>query len=299
MTTRRFEVAELVEILRSRVPRPGTGFDEQRALGELAAARVPIPPGVTSTAFELGSVAAERLTPPGAVLGRTIVHLHGGAYVMGSLATVRGLAAQLALATRAEVVTLDYRLAPEAPHPAATCDVVAAYRALMQDGRDPRSIVLSGDSAGGGLAIAALVSLRDAGLSLPAAGVCLSPWSDLTLNGPSIDANAERDPQVQRWMLDKAADLYANGANRRSPALSPAHADLRGLPPLLIHTGEAEALVDDARALARNATRAGVDVTLECWPGMIHVWHAFAPGLAEGTAALERLGDWLEARWPE
>ena len=100
-------------------------------------------------------------------------------------------------------------------------------------------------------------------------------------------------------MLDKAADLYANGANRRSPALSPVYADLRGLPPLLIHAGEAEALVDDARALARNATRAGVDVTLECWPGMIHVWHAFAPGLAEGTAALERLGDWLEARWPE
>jgi acetyl esterase/lipase len=157
--------------------------------------------------------------------------------------------------------------------------------------------VLCGDSAGGGLTVAGLVAVRDRGLPQPAAGVCLSPWVDLTLTAASIDANADRDPQVGREFLERAAQHYLAGHDPRDPLASPVFADLGGLPPLLIHVGGDEALLDDAHRLAEAADRADVDVTLECWEGMIHVWHGFGPRMPEAGAALASIADWLTSRW--
>ena len=293
------KLSRLVELLRERAPRPGTSVETQRVDLEAAVARMPVPDEVARQPVEAGGVPAEWLVPPGAEDAPVVVHLHGGGYVTGSPATVRPMAAQLALAARARVLTIDYRLAPEHPHPAAVEDTVAAYRWLLEDGHDPTRLALAGDSAGGGLAVAALVALRDRGIPLPAAAVCLSPWSDLTLPGASVDGNAASDPQVQRWMLSEMAAHYLAGGDPRAPLASPRYADLSGLPPLLIHAGAAEALVDDARALAAAAEAAGVPTTLECWEGMIHVWHSVAPVLPEAVEGLARVAAWLEERWTE
>lgn len=272
-------------------------YADQRRAGEEAVARVRLPPGIEVTPSDAGGVPAELIRPERAMPGACVVHLHGGAYVMGSFATVRPLAAMLATAIPAAVLSVGYRLAPEHVHPAAVHDAVRAYEWLLEAGQDPALTVMSGDSAGGGLAVATAVALRDRGLPLPAGVVCFSPWSDLTLPGASIDANAAHDPLVPRWMLEQMAGLYAGASDLDAPLISPVFADLAGVPPLLIHAGGAEALVDDACSLAAAAERAGVGVQFECWPHMIHVWHAFAPGLAEGSAALARAAGWIVNRW--
>jgi epsilon-lactone hydrolase len=292
------QLERLVGLLAERAFKPEDSLDTRRADFEAAADRARLPDDVTVTATEVAGRPGEWLTPADARDGRAIVHLHGGGYVLGSCHTHRGLGTWLARAARTRVLTLEYRLAPEHPYPAALEDVVAAYRRLVEDADlAAGGIALSGDSAGGGLAVAALVALRDAGVPLPAAAVAISPWSDLGLPGTSIDANADRDPQVQRWLLEEMAAQYLAGADPRTPLASPRYADLRGLPPLLIHVGATEGLLDDARALAGAARAAGVEVTLEPWPDMIHVWHAFAPIVPEALDGLDRVAAWLEERW--
>jgi acetyl esterase/lipase len=225
------------------------------------------------------------------------MHLHGGGYVLGSCNTHRALGTWLARAARTRVLMFDYRLAPEYPHPAAVEDAVRAYRWLLdEENLDPTGVAISGDSAGGGLTVATLVALRDRDVPLPGAGVAISPWSDLTLSGDSVDANADGDPQVTRWMLEEMAHQYLAGADPRTPLASPRYADLAGLPPLLIHVGAAERLLDDARSLAEAAAGAGVNVTLEAWPEMIHIWHAFAPLLPEALEGIDRIAAWLDER---
>lgn len=253
--------------------------------------------GVVSSHASAGGVHAEWLLPDDGRGNGTILYLHGGGYVIGSLNTIRPLACQLAIRVPARVLTIGYRLAPEHPHPAALADALSAYRWLLDHGQEPDRLAIGGDSAGGGLAISLLVALRDRDLPMPAAAFCLSPWVDLSLSSPSIDANAATDPQVQRWLLTEMAGHYLAGQDSCTPLASPVFADLHGLPPLLIHAGRAEALLDDAVRLARTGEVAGVDVTLELWDHMIHVWHAFAPILPEGTAGLRRIGEWLIERW--
>jgi acetyl esterase/lipase len=226
-----------------------------------------------------------------------ILHLHGGGYTIGSLATIRPLASHMARAAGAKVLTVAYRLAPEHPHPGALDDAVSAYEWLLKQGWPPERLALAGDSAGGGLAVAALVALRRRGLPQPAAGVFLSPWTDLALTGASWGTNEGKDPLVTRWLLADMAERYLAGADPRLPTASPLYADLAGLPPLLIQVGTAEVLLDDSVALARAARAAGVAVTLECWSDMIHVWQAFAPVLDEANAAITRIGAWLNDRW--
>jgi epsilon-lactone hydrolase len=257
---------------------------------------LPAADDVVATAVNVDGLGAEWVVASGADTERVVLYLHGGGYVMGSLATHRKLAGDVSRAAGARVLLLDYRLAPECPFPAAVEDAARAYRWLRSEGVDPRSIAVAGDSAGGGLALAALVALRDEGVVLPAAGVAISPWTDLTLDAASLQTVAERDPIVRGDQLKRYRDMYLDGADARAPLASPARADLTGLPPILVHVGEAEVLIDDAVLFADNARRAGVDVTIEAWPDMIHVWHVFAGRVPESTAAVGRIGEFLRSR---
>jgi acetyl esterase/lipase len=236
------------------------------------------------------------MVPPNATGNRTILYVHGGGYVIGCPADYREMIPRIARAAQARALAVDYRLAPENPHPAAVDDAVQAYRWLLDQGVRPEEIVVAGDSAGGGLAVATLVAARDAGLPLPAAGVCISPWVDMEGTGDSMTANAERDPLVKKDLIAGMAQAYLGDQDPRSPLAAPLHADLRGLPPLLIQVGTAETLLDDARRLSERAKAAGVNVTLEEWPDMIHVWHFFGSFLPEGQQASDRIGEFVMER---
>jgi acetyl esterase/lipase len=196
------------------------------------------------------------------------------------------------------VLSVDYRLAPEHPFPAAVNDAITAYRWLLADGTDPAIIALAGDSAGGGLALAALVALRDAGDPMPAAAAVISPWTDLALTGDSLRTRAAVDVMIKPAGMRETAEAYLNGQDPRHPHASPLYADLRGLPPTLIHVGDAEVILDDSTRFAGNARAAGVDVTLEVWDEMPHVWHAFAGLLPEADQAIGRMGTWLREHVP-
>ncbi len=239
---------------------------------------------------------AEWLTPPSARIDAAVLYLHGGGYVIGSPRSHRHLAAAIGAAGKTRVLLPDYRLAPEHPFPAAVEDATAAYRWLIAQKIAPGRIVIAGDSAGGGLAVAALIALRDAGVPLPAAGVCLSPWVDLTGSGASYASRANVDPIVKRDGIDRMALAYLAGKDARTPLASPLFADLHGLPPLLIHVGDAEVLLDDAVQLAARAKAAGVDTSLDVRDEMIHVWQWFFPMLDEGQAAIDRIGQFVQAQ---
>jgi len=283
----------LVAALRRHTLPADAPLARQRERFERLAGAMPVHQGVSRRPVDAGGVAAECLEPTDGRAAGWILYFHGGGYVIGSLTTIRALAANLAAATGRRVLTVDYRLAPEYPFPAAVDDAVAAWAGLLDQGVDPADVAFAGDSAGGGLVVAAMVAARDRGLPLPAAGVCLSPWADLTLSSASLDDNASGDPEVNRDKLSRMAEAYLAGADPQTPLASPAFADLTGLPPLLIQAGTAEALAGDARLLAAAAQKAGLDVTLELYHDMIHVWHAFAPGLPEATATLDRIAAWL------
>jgi monoterpene epsilon-lactone hydrolase len=248
---------------------------------------------VTTAAVDVAGIPAEWVVAPDADAQCVILYLHGGGYVVGSIATHRGLAGRLSHAAAARVLLIDYRLAPEHPFPAAVEDATAAYRWLLGSGVNPARMVIAGDSAGGGLTVATLVALRDAGEPLPAAGVCQSPWVDLEGIGDSMTTKADVDPMVQRERLVQLAQCYLAGADPQTPLAAPLYADLHGLPPLLVQVGTAETLLDDATRLADRARAAGVEVSLEPWDDMIHVWQLFAPMLPEGQQAIERIGDFI------
>ena len=236
---------------------------------------------------------AEWLTPPGARPNTVVLYLHGGGYVIGSPRSHRHLAAAVARAGAARALLLDYRLAPEHPFPAALDDAVAAYEWLLGQGLDARRIVVAGDSAGGGLTVATLLALRDRGRPLPAAGVCISPWVDLTCSGASYATKAAADPIVTRDGVEALAQAYVGAGDRKAALVSPLYADLRNLPPLLIHVGSDEVLLDDAIGLGARARAAGVDVKVEEWPAMVHVWHWFLPILDEAEKAIAGIGDFV------
>jgi acetyl esterase/lipase len=261
------------------------------------ATRLPLWPRVRFQPVEVNGLPAEWITArrPN---DRVILFLHGGGYVSGSPRTHRTLTAEIANVTQGRVLAPDYRLAPEAVYPAALEDAWIVYWWLLEQGVPPSRIVVMGDSAGGGLAIALLVALRDAGLPLPAAAVGLSPWVDLDLAGSTMQSNAATD-YINAGVLRASARMYLDKrCPQATPLASPLYADLRGLPPLLIQAGSAEMLLDDARRLAAAAQAAGVDTTLEVYDDMIHVWHFFyriAPGARQ---AVDHIADFVARQVP-
>jgi monoterpene epsilon-lactone hydrolase len=225
-----------------------------------------------------------------------LLYLHGGAYVAGSLKSHRGFVSRLAVALGGAALNVDYGLAPEHPFPAAVDDAVAAYRWLLGQGAHPRQVVVAGDSAGGGLALALLVALRDAGDPLPAAGTLISPWTDLTASGDSMTSRAELDVMLDAERLLGSAADYLGGASPEEPLASPVFADLGGLPPLLLQVGDPEVLLDDSVRVARAAEAAGTVADLRVWPECFHVWMAAAGMVPEADEAVEEWTEWVHDR---
>jgi acetyl esterase/lipase len=241
---------------------------------------------------ELGGVRAEWIAPAeghDAESDPVMLFFHGGGYVFGSIDSHRDLGCRLALAAGARVAMVDYRLAPRHPFPAAVEDALAAYRGLLEAGADPARIVVSGDSAGGGLSLALLLEVRNQGWPQPAAAALICPWVDLALTGKSLEANAATD-FLDRGMLTTWSTYYRSGEDPKNPLVSPLYADLSGLPPLLVHVGAAEILLDDAQALAGRAQDAGVETELRVWDDMFHDWHAAAAMVPEGQRAIDEIG---------
>ena len=254
---------------------------------------VPYPPASTRTRpVDAGGVKAQWIETPASRTDRQLLYLHGGAYRVGSPATYRHFTWRLATAARARLLAIDYRLAPEHPFPAALEDTFSAYRWLLAGAAQGLAIV--GDSAGGGLALALLLKLRDAGLPLPAAAVALSPWTDLALTGASLTLNADADPMLNADDLPHFAADYLAGADSRNPYASPFYGDPFGLPPTLFHVGADEILRDDAVRMAEKMRQAKCRVELQIWPRMPHVWHLLAPLLPEARCAIAGIGDFLE-----
>ncbi len=272
--------------------------DLQERYAEIADAN-PGPVDANHLVVTAGGVNAEWISGPWARDDAVILYLHGGCYGTGSVATHRDLITRVAAASGARSLGLNYRLAPEHPFPAAVDDTLAAYRWLLAEGIPAERIALVGDSAGAGLAVATTIAIRDQQVSLPGAIVCISPWADLALSGESMQTLAYEDPVVSRAMLLGWAKLYLGEHDPRTPLASPIYADLHGLPPMLIQVGSREVLCDDATRLSECAAAAGVAVTLEVWPGMIHVWHTFAPILREARDAIARIGEFVRAHIPE
>jgi acetyl esterase/lipase len=291
------ELGILVQMLRARPIVADVSVEEMRAgMEAMIGAAAQLPPGLIREPREVNGVPAEWVSAPGAAADRAVLYLHGGGYVLGSIRTHRELAARISQDSGARCLVIDYRLAPEHPFPAAVEDAVAAYRWLLETGYAPERLAIAGDSAGGGLTVATLLALRDAKLPLPATAVCISPWVDLVVEGESMTTRAKQDPMLSREPLLAMAKHYLGGGDARAPLASPVFADLRGLPPLLIHVGDHETLLDDSTRLAARARKAGVEVELEVWPEMIHVWHAFAAMVPEGREAIERIGAHLAKR---
>ncbi len=268
--------------------------EQRRQLRELLSAQ-PLPAGITVTAAVLGGVPAAEITVDGIEPRHVVLYFHGGVYVMGDAFLAAGLAAQIARRTRAKVISVGYRLAPEHPYPAAADDALAAYQALLQNGTDPAGIVFAGESAGGGLAIATLVNARDHGLPLPAAAYVMSPYADLTLAGTTMQTKRDADPLLSPDALQARVSDYTAGHDAALPLISPVFADLSGLPPLIIQAGSHEVLLDDAIRLARQAATADVQVSLDITPAVPHVFQAYFPILDEATTALDRAGQLLSA----
>jgi phosphinothricin tripeptide acetyl hydrolase len=269
---------------------------ERRAQYDRAERVFPTPADVTIEAVTVSARPAEWLRPPGARTDAAVLYLHGGGYVIGSPRSHRHLAAAIARAAGTAALLVDYRLAPEHPFPAALDDAVAAYQWLLGRGIAPGRLIVAGDSAGGGLTVATLLALRDRALARPGGGVCISPWVDLTCSGATYATKAAADPIVTRESVTMMAQAYAGAGDPKAPLLSPLYADLRDLPPLLIQVGSDEVLLDDALGLGERARAAGVEVTVQEWPAMIHVWHWFLPMLAEAERAIDGIGSFVRAR---
>jgi acetyl esterase/lipase len=268
--------------------------EQRRQLKALLSAQ-PLPGDVTVTAATLGGVPTAEITVDGVEPRNTVLYFHGGVYVLGDAFLAAELASQIGRRTRAKVISVDYRLAPEHPYPAAVDDALAAYAALLDNGTAPSDIAFAGESAGGGLAIALLVSARDRGLPLPAAAYVMSPYVDLTLAGGTMETKRAADPLLSPEALRARVGDYTAGQDAALGLISPIFADVSGLPPLIIQAGTHEVLLDDAIRLAWQAAIAEVEVTLDITPGVPHVFQAYHAILDEAAAALDRAGQRLAA----
>jgi monoterpene epsilon-lactone hydrolase len=289
----KIDVIEAIRAAAAAAP-PATTVDEQRAQFAAGMSLRRVGDDVVATDVVVGGVPALDVRTSAGDGDGVLLYLHGGGYVVGSPRTHLALTSNLARAAATRLVSLDYRLAPEHPFPAAVDDARSAYDAIVAGGVPPEHVVIAGDSAGGGLALALLVSLRDAGGPIPAGAVLLSPWTDLTGTAGSLVSKADADPMLSRDMLRLLADAYT--ADDTALLASPGRADLHGLPPLLVQVGSAEVLLDDSLELAARAAHADVDVTLEVVSGVPHVFPSQADALDEASDAVERAGAFVRSR---
>jgi len=291
------EYYRFIEKVRARPKAENASVEERRAEYERIGSRLAPPPGVAFEPVDAGGVPAEWARPESGESDAAVLYMHGGGYAIGSIGSHRALCARLALASGMPVLSIDYRLAPEHRFPAAVDDALASYRWLLARCGDPGRIVLAGDSAGGGLVLATLLAAREAGLPQPAAAVCLSPLTDMAKEGASMRTHAHLDPIVDPAGSAENAQRYLGpDGDPRHPLASPLYGDLRGLPPLLVMVGTWEVLLDDSTRLAERARAAGVDVDLQVWEEMIHVWPFFASFFPEGQQAIDLAGDFIRGR---
>ena len=289
------QLQNIIEMIKAQPLREDVPIEETRANFERLATVLPVADDVKREKADADGVAGEWITPPGAAGDITVYYLHGGGYSIGSVNTHARMVSQIAAACDGRAFAVDYRLAPENPFPAALDDAVTGYRWLLGQGVDPARLVIGGDSAGGGLTLATLLRLREAGDPVPAAAVLLSPWTDLEGTGESIKTRREADPMIDPDMMPEGSRRYLPDGDLRNPLVSPLHADFTGLPPMLIQVGDAEVLLDDSTRVAQRAEAAGVDVTLEVNDEMIHVFQLFAPLLPEAVAAIARIGEFAKS----
>jgi len=287
------ELDTVLEMIRVRSAEVRKTTDDDRLSYERIMSTLPLDDDIETERVGVNGIPAEWIIAPESQENRVILYLHGGGYLFGSARTHRVMLAHMARAAKARVLALDYRLAPEIPFPAPVENSVSAYRWLLAEGISAKKMVIGGDSAGGGLAVAALVALRAVGEPMPAAGVCISAWTDMESTGQSHTTNAESDPSVSKERLLKIAKVYLDGKEPTAPLASPIHADLTGLPPLLLQVGSIEVLLDDSTLLKSRAKAAGVSVEMEVWDDMPHVWHHYAPILLEARKAIGRIGEFV------
>lgn len=293
------QLQSVISMLRSmNVEGRDIPIEQSRAAFDGIANMFVLPSDVKHEAVDVDGTPGEWISVEGTTGDTTILYLHGGGYVIGSINSHREMISRIARAAKVRALAIDYRLAPEYPFPAAVEDATKAYRWLLRQSVPPERVIVAGDSAGGGLTVALLLALRDAGDPLPTAAVCISPWTDLEITGESMVTKKDVDPMIRPDDAKWGAERYYGSADPRNPQVSPIHADLSGLPPLLIQVGTSEVLLSDSARLAERATSAGVDVTLEEWEEMVHVWHFFAFMLPEGQQAIERIGEFVRGKVP-
>jgi acetyl esterase/lipase len=288
------EIDAVRALLRSQ-PRP-VGWSERRGRLDAVGQAYPVASDIALEAVDAGGVPAEWSLAPGSDRARVLLFFHGGGYCSGSIASHRDMVTRVGRAGGVRTLALGYRLAPEHPYPAALDDALAAYGFLLDQGIAPDKIAIGGDSAGGGLTLATMIRLRDTGKPLPGCAWLVSPWVDLQMTGASLAEKADVDPLIQKPYLEELASAYLAGADPAGPLVSPLHADLAGLPPLLVQVGSAETLLDDALRIARRAGAADVPVNLEVWPHMIHAWHLWAAELDDGRRAIASAGAFIRTR---
>jgi epsilon-lactone hydrolase len=270
----------------------------RKRLDLLASRFLRLPKTCSVTPADASGVPAEWVSWQGIEEGRTVLYLHGGGYVLFSPRTHRELVSRIARASGARALSLDYRLAPEYPHPAAVDDTVKAYKWLLECGVSPSSIAVMGDSAGGGLTLALLQILRDNKIPLPACAVCLSPWADLTCSGESHIKNSHIDPMLPQTKIRDYAKAYMQGGDLSQPSASPLFGDFSNLPPILIHVGTDEILLDDSRRVAEKASKTNTKIELKIWPRMIHVFQALAHFVPEGKQSIREIGEFVKRNIP-
>jgi epsilon-lactone hydrolase len=289
----RSEIDAVRELLRSK-PRP-TSFPERRQRLDAIGSTSPLAGDIGLEPIDANGVAAEWSLAPGSDPSKVLLFFHGGGYCSGSIVSHRGMVTEAGRAAQARTLAVGYRLAPEHPFPAAIEDARSAYRFLLDQGVAPSKIAIGGDSAGGGLTLALMTSVRDGREPLPACAWLVSPWVDLRMTGASLAEKAAIDPLISKPYLEELASAYLAGADPANPLVSPLNADLAGLPPLLVQVGSAETLLDDAVRIARRAGAADVRVNLEIWPHMIHAWHLWAAQLEAGRRAIASAGAFIRA----
>ena len=281
------EYKDILELLDSMPDTSALSFEERRSNFEEQVSPLPVAESVSCQPVFAGGIPAEWIVPKGAPERNVLLYLHGGGYCIGSINTHRAMVSHFAKAAETRALLIDYRLAPENPFPAAVDDSTSAYEWLLSQGITAGSITVAGDSAGGGLTVSTLVSLKEKAIPLPAAAVLISPWVDMAITGDSIITKADIDPMVAKEGLMEMAEAYIGEADFRTPLASPLYADLKGLPPMLIQVGTAEILLDDAIRIADHASKDGVEVTLNKAEDMCHVWHLFTSMLPEALEAIE------------